>query len=101
MPPFSRLAGIIVSGRDERLVQDVSVMLAQNAPRSTDMGQGMDTLGPAEAPMYRLRGNFRRRLLVRADKTIDIQKALKHWVGSVKIPSAVRVQIDIDPQSFF
>ena len=101
MPPFSRLAGIIVSGRDERLVQDVSVMLAQNAPRSTDVGQGMDTLGPAEAPMYRLRGNFRRRLLVRADKSIDIQKALKHWIGSVKIPSAVRVQIDIDPQSFF
>lgn len=101
MPPFSRLAGIIVSGRDERLVQDVSVILAQNAPRSTDMGQGMDTLGPAEAPMYRLRGNYRRRLLVRADKSIDIQKALKHWIGSVKIPSAVRVQIDIDPQSFF
>lgn len=101
MPPFSRLAGIIVSGRDERLVQDISVMLAQNAPRSTDMGQGMDTLGPAEAPMYRLRGNYRRRLLVRADKSIDIQKALKHWISSIKIPSAVRVQIDIDPQSFF
>lgn len=97
MPPFSRLAGIIVSGRDERLVNDVSIQLAQNAPR----GKSIDTLGPAEAPMYRLRGKFRRRLLVCADKSIDIQKALSHWIQSHKIPSSIRVQIDIDPQSFY
>jgi len=97
MPPFSRLAGIIVSGRDEKLVQEVSIKLAQTAPR----GEGIDTLGPAEAPMYRLRGNYRRRLLVRADKSIDIQKALRYWLKSFKIPSTVRVQVDVDPQSFF
>lgn len=101
MPPYSRLAGIIVSGRDEQMVQDISIALGRNAPRSSNMGEGVDTLGPAEAPMYRLRGKFRRRLLVRADKSIDIQKAIKHWVNSVKIPSGVRVQIDIDPQSFY
>jgi len=97
MPPFSRLAGIIVSGRDEKLVQEVSIKLAQTAPR----GEGIDTLGPAEAPMYRLRGTYRRRLLVRADKSIDIQKALRYWLKSFKIPSTVRVQVDVDPQSFF
>lgn len=97
MPPFSRLAGIIVSGRDEAQVVDVSRKLGQTSPH----GPGIQTLGPADAPMYRLRGKFRRRLLVRADKTIDLQKALEHWVKSVKVPSTVRVQIDIDPQSFF
>lgn len=97
MPPFTRLAGIIVSGRDEKQVMEASQMLGRAAPQ----GEKIQTLGPAEAPMYRLRGKFRRRLLVRADKGIDIQKAIKHWLAAVKIPSAVRVQVDIDPQSFF
>jgi primosomal protein N' (replication factor Y) len=97
MPPFSRLSGIIVSGRDERLVEEASKALARVAPQ----GDKITTLGPAEAIMYRLRGKFRRRLLVRANKEIDIQKAIKGWVNSVKIPSSVRVQIDIDPQSFY
>ncbi len=97
MPPFTRLAGIIVSGRDESMVVEISRLLGQSAPQ----GQGLQTLGPADAPMYRLRGKYRRRLLVRADKTLDIQKTLSHWMASFKIPSTVRVQIDMDPQSFF
>ena len=69
--------------------------------RAAPQGDKIQTLGPAEAPMYRLRGKFRRRLLVRSDKIIDIQKAIKHWVKEVKLPSKIRVQIDIDPQSFY
>lgn len=97
MPPFTRLAGIIVSGRDEKQVVEISKQLGMSAP----YGAGVQTLGPADAPMYRLRGKFRRRLLVRAEKNIDIQKSITAWLSGIKIPSAVRVQIDMDPQSFF
>lgn len=97
MPPFSRLVGIIVSGREEKEVEQAAQALGRVAPQ----GEKIQTLGPAEAPMYRLRGKFRRRLLVRSDKTIDIQKAIKHWIDGVKLPSKIRVQIDIDPQSFY
>lgn len=97
MPPFSRLAGIIVSGRDEEQVRLAAIELGKTAPH----GPGLQTLGPAEAPLYRLRGKFRRRLLVRADKSLDIQKTIAAWVGGLKLPSTIRVQIDIDPQSFY
>lgn len=97
MPPYSRLAGIIVSGREEGQVLEASKMLGQSSPH----GQGIETLGPADAPMYRLRGKYRRRLLVRADKKIDLQKAVEHWLSGTKLPASVRVQVDIDPQSFF
>ena len=96
MPPYSRLAGIIVSGKDESLVLETAQELGKTAPQ----GEGINTLGPAEAPFYRLRGNYRRRLLVRADKNIDIQKAISHWLEQVKVPSTIRVYVDIDPQSF-
>ena len=55
MPPFSRLVGIIVSGKDEQLVLDVARALGRISPQAP----GIRTLGPAEAPLYRLRGNYR------------------------------------------
>ena len=96
MPPYSRLVGIIVSGRDERQVLEIAKALGRSAPQ----GEGVLTLGPAPAPFARLRGKFRYRLLVQADKNLNIQKTIREWVGSVKCPSTVRIYIDIDPQSF-
>ncbi|MEZ5814081.1 MAG: primosomal protein N' [Alphaproteobacteria bacterium] len=96
MPPYSRLVGIIVSGRDEGQVVEVAKALGRCAPQ----GGGILTLGPAPAPFARLRGKFRYRLLVQADKNLNIQKTIAAWVGAVKAPSTVRVYIDIDPQSF-
>lgn len=96
MPPYSRLVGIIVSGRDEQLTLEVAKELGRTAPQS----QEVLTLGPAPAPFARLRGKYRYRLLVQADKNIHIQKTIQSWVGNIKCPSTVRIYIDIDPQSF-
>ena len=101
MPPFSRLVGIIIAGRDEGQVVEVARELGRTAPQgANEKGQLIQTLGPAPAPMARIRGRYRYRLLVRADKALNIQKTIAEWVGAVKVPGNVRVYIDIDPQSF-
>lgn len=101
MPPYSRLAGIIVSGREESQVMEVAKQLGKTSPQGmTESGLQIHTLGPAAAPLSKLRGRYRYRLLVNADKAVNMQKILEEWVGGFKIPSTVRVQIDIDPQSF-
>jgi primosomal protein N' (replication factor Y) len=97
MPPYARLAGIIVSGRDESEVKYIAKELGKTAPQE----KWFQVLGPAPAPFARLRGKYRYRLLVRADKTLDIQKGVGNWLETIKIPSAIRVAVDIDPQSFF
>jgi primosomal protein N' (replication factor Y) (superfamily II helicase) len=48
-----------------------------------------------------LRGRTRERLLLQAEKTIDIQAYLRAWLALVKIPAAVRLTVDVDPVSFF
>lgn len=96
MPPFSRLAALVVTGKNEAQTKDVAVALGRAAPRV----EGVQILGPAPAQMYRIRGNYRQRLLVRAEKNLNIQKLIAEWLGSLKIPSSVRVVIDIDPQNF-
>ena len=97
-PPFGRMAGIIVSGTDDRAVWDVANALGRAARPLYQAGA--EVFGPAPAPIARVRGRTRVRLLAKAPKGIILQPLLKAWRDSVKCPSSVRVIIDIDPQSF-
>jgi primosomal protein N' (replication factor Y) len=57
-------------------------------------------LGPAPAPIARVRGRYRVRMLVKADKGAPLQQALRRWLRGVKLPPQAKLAIDIDPQSF-
>ena len=96
LPPFGRLAGLIVSGPDERQVIGTGQALAQSAP----LAEGVFVMGPTPAPYALIRGRHRHRLLVQADKGINIQSYLDAWLPQVKVPNNVRLTVDIDPYSF-
>ncbi len=97
MPPFGRLAALILSSPDEMKLDLFCRKLAQAAPRYDDIR----ILGPAPAPLAILRGKHRRRFLVKAGRDIALQKFLSEWLSTVKLLSSVQLKIDIDPQSFF
>jgi primosomal protein N' (replication factor Y) len=72
-------------------------VLRRTAPQNPDV----DVLGPAEAPLAVIRGRHRFRLLVQAPRTVDMQGWFRAWLAAAPPPrGGVRVQIDIDPQSF-
>lgn len=96
MPPFGRLATIVVSGKDEHVVKKYITELSLNAPHIKEV----QLLGPAPAPMSFLRGQHRYRLILRSAKKFHIQKYIKAVLERVKAPSALKVKIDIDPFSF-
>ena len=96
MPPFGRLVGVIISGKDEYAVDQGAINLARTAPRDS----GVITLGPAPAPLALLRGRHRRRFLVKAEKQVNIQARMRSWLKATIIPRKVRVQWDVDPYSF-
>ena len=96
MPPFGRLAALIVSGTDESKVVGAARALGRAAPR----GPGLRVLGPAPAPLSLLRGRHRQRLLLKAARTVKIQNPLRVWLATVKVPASVRVQVDVDPYGF-
>ncbi|MEQ6248666.1 primosomal protein N' [Sulfitobacter sp. HNIBRBA3233] len=99
MPPYGRLAGIILSGPDVAAVFDAGNRLARNdrALRAV----GAQVFGPAPAPVARVRGRHRVRLLVKADKAAPLQRALAEWVGQIRLTGDLRLAVDIDPQSFY
>ena len=96
MPPFGRLAALIVSGGDAERVKVEARKLAQAAP---DCAQAI-VLGPAPAPLALLRGRYRERLLVKAATDLDLPAWLRGWLGAVRMPGAVQLQVDVDPISF-
>ncbi len=95
-PPYGRLAAITLKSLDERVLDETARRLRAAAPHA----DGIEVLGPARAPIYRLRGMARMRLLVKARKNVHLQGYLADWLSSVKIPGAVRVMVDINPYSF-
>jgi primosomal protein N' (replication factor Y) len=97
IPPFGRLASLILSGTDADRVRAVGRELALLAPKA----RGVQVWGPAPAFYQVLRGRTRERLLVQAEKNVDVQSYVRTWLKEAKIPSAVRLAIDIDPISFF
>lgn len=97
MPPFGRLAALIVSAAKEDAAQGAAAYLGRIAPT----GAGIRVLGPAPAPLALLRGKYRYRLLLQTAKHIRIQDVLKDWLSKASLPSTVRVRVDIDPYSFF
>ena len=99
VPPFGRMAGIILSGPDLAQISQVAQHLARaTGPLST---VGAQVFGPAPAPIARVRGRHRIRMLVKAPKGVALQPALRAWVAQVQVRGEARLAIDIDPQSFF
>jgi primosomal protein N' (replication factor Y) len=96
MPPYGRLAAVIVSAPNERQANDAAKAMGEKAP----VVEGLDLWGPAPAPLAVIRGMHRRRFLIRANRGVDVSAFLAAWSGRVKLHSAVRVQIDVDPYSF-
>lgn len=96
LPPYGKLAAVIVSGSNHDQTERVAAWLGQCAP-NTD---SVTTLGPAQAPIYMLRGKYRYRLLLKTAKSVRIQEVLRNWLGRVSLPNSVRVEVDIDPYSF-
>lgn len=99
MPPFSRLAGIILSHPDQPLVEAYAADLARRAAPLRQIGA--ELFGPAPAPIARVRARYRVRMLIRAPRQAPVQAAISAWLaGAPKAPANLRLSVDIDPQSF-
>jgi len=96
LPPFGRLAAVIVSGEDAAELDAFCQAMAKVAPNT----EGVEVYGPADAPLGLVRGRRRKRFLVRADRTVDLSAYMAAWRARVKPKGALRLAIDIDPYSF-
>lgn len=96
MPPFGRLAALIISSKSKDAACKSAKTLVKHAP----FIQGVEILGPVEAPLFLLRGKYRYRILIKSAKEIALQKIITQWLKPFQPPKSVMIRVDIDPYSF-
>jgi primosomal protein N' (replication factor Y) len=96
MPPFGRLAAIVVSAENSSDAETVARRIGHAAPKI----EGMAVFGPAPAPLAMLRGRHRQRLLVHAARSLDVQDVIRDWLAGIEWSPKIRVSVDVDPYSF-
>ena len=99
VPPYGRMAGIVLSGPEVGPVFDIGNALARNDAPLRQIGA--QVFGPAPAPIARIRGRHRVRLLIKAPKGAPIQDAIASWIAPLRLKGDIRLTVDIDPQSFY
>ncbi|MEZ5757586.1 MAG: primosomal protein N' [Emcibacteraceae bacterium] len=97
LPPFGKLASLILSGQDKNNV----ILIAKNLARCAPQGKNITILGPVPAPLSYLRGNYRYRFLIKADHEVNIQNEISRWLAKNTKKHGVKIQVDIDPYSFY
>jgi len=96
MPPFGRLAALTLSSTNSDAVSQTARQLGLSFPQQNIV----QLYGPTPAPLAYVRGRHRWRLLLKADKSIPLQRYIQQWLAPLKIPSTVQITIDIDPYNF-
>ncbi|MCW5722406.1 MAG: primosomal protein N' [Devosia sp.] len=97
MPPFGRLAALIVSANEQQNAMNYARTLLSAAP----MAEDVRLFGPADAPVAMIRGRHRVRLLAQAGKDFDLSGYVRFWLAGAEKPKGdIKLQIDIDPMSF-
>jgi primosomal protein N' (replication factor Y) (superfamily II helicase) len=96
LPPFGRLAAVVISGAEAIETERFARKVAGLAPSA----EGVELLGPAPAPIAVLRGRHRWRLLVRVRREVNVQAFIRGWLAAAKPKGSLKVEVDIDPYSF-
>jgi len=96
LPPYERFVSLILSSENEKKLDQESLKLKKIISNSINE----KILGPVNAPIFKINRKFRSRLLIRAKKTSKIQRKIKIILKEFKIPSGMKLTVDVDPISF-
>lgn len=95
MPPFTRLARLVVRGKDENRVKSDIEKIGTILREKNNFN--ITILGPAPCILNKLNNNYRYQILLKCTSITKIQNLLKLTKENFKISSKNFLEIDIDP----
>ena len=96
LPPFHRLVSVIISANSEI----TSLRGAQEIKKKLLNIDGMEIMGPISSPIFKIKKQYRTRLLARSKPEILIQKKLGLILKNLKISKKIKLTVDVDPINF-
>lgn len=102
-PPDRNLVNLLVRSRVEKKAYLFARELRETLRKQLESlkggphSEGLEIIGPAPLPFYRLRGHYRWHVLLKAKEIADAQMLLRGALAGLKRSSGVAMQIDVDP----
>ena len=96
LPPFSKLISVILSGINQFEVMKT----AKQLKHSFSSQEKIKIFGPVTAPIFKIRGKYRVRLLLKYNLSIFPQKFIKDWLNINDIAKNIKLEVDVDPINF-
>ena len=96
LPPFIRLVAIIISSKEPSL----SLQGATEIKNKLSNMKDLEVLGPVDSPLFKIKKNFRSRLLIRFNSRFLMQKEIIKVLNGLKISSKIKLTVDVDPVNF-
>ncbi|MDC3186434.1 primosomal protein N' [Candidatus Pelagibacter sp.] len=96
LPPFQRFISLILTGENEHKLETEALGF-KNFIETKIEGK---VLGPVNAPIFRLKGKFRVRLLIRGIKSMKVQNSIAKIIPNYKFASGIKLSVDVDPINF-
>jgi len=100
LPPYGRLGALIIQSSNLDTLESFVKELTSKVPKTYKNKDRIDILGPAPAPIAKLRGLYRYRFLIKGKGEVRLQTFIKEWLSNIKVDRAIRIKIDIDPYNF-
>ena len=94
-PPYQRMARVVIRGKEETATREFAERLAAAFEPTME---GIRVIGPAEAPIFRLKNLYRFHFQLQSASSATLHQVLRHVLGSVRVPSGIELAVDIDPQ---
>jgi primosomal protein N' (replication factor Y) (superfamily II helicase) len=100
-PPFQRLVRLIVRGKDQQETGDFSERMAaafqEALKRRGEAASVIRLLGPAEAPVFRLKDYYRYHFQLQSSSPGELHRLIREVRPTLRPPSGVEVALDVDP----
>ena len=100
LPPYGRLGSLIIQSANLDILENFVKKLSSKVPKIHKDKDRIEVLGPAPAPITKLRGLYRYRFLIKGKGDVRLQVFIREWLSNIKVDRTIRIKIDIDPYNF-
>ena len=96
LPPFTRLIALIISSKNEK----EGIFEAQKIKKNLSALKYLEIMGPVSSPIFKIKNNYRTRLLLRSKNNLFVQKHIAKILKKINLSKKIKLTVDVDPLNF-
>ena len=96
LPPFTRLIALIISSKNEK----EGIFEAQKIKKNLSALKYLEIMGPVSSPIFKIKNNYRTRLLIRSQNNLFVQKHIAKILKKINLSKKIKLIVDVDPLNF-